>query len=117
GLAELLICAGDAYPAGQAERIASRVAAAGGRMRLAAEYGPAEATVAAAAYRVTGPLGRPLVPLGKALPGTVLRLLDDDLEPVPDGIVGEVYIGGPGLARGYTARPGRTAAHFVPDPY
>ncbi|SEE64694.1 amino acid adenylation domain-containing protein [Streptomyces sp. 2112.3] len=117
GLAELLICAGDAYPAGQAERIASRVAAAGGRMRLAAEYGPAEATVAAAAYRVTGPLGRPLVPLGKALPGTVLRLLDDDLEPVPDGIVGEVYIGGPGLARGYTARPGLTAAHFVPDPY
>ncbi|MEU3722491.1 amino acid adenylation domain-containing protein [Streptomyces sp. NPDC031705] len=116
-LAGLLVCAGDAYPARQAERVASRIAAAGGRMRLAAEYGPTEATVAAAAYRLSGPVGRALVPLGSALPGTTLRLLDEDLLAVPDGVVGEVHIGGPGLARGYVGRPGTTAERFVPDPY
>ncbi|MGA5129480.1 amino acid adenylation domain-containing protein [Streptomyces olivoreticuli] len=117
GLADLLVCAGDAYPGGQADRVAGRVAAVGGRLRLAAEYGPTEATVAAAAHRVTGPATRPLVPLGRALPGTVLRILDEHLAPVPDGAVGEVHIGGAGLARGYAGRPATTAAHFVPDPY
>ncbi|RST05416.1 amino acid adenylation domain-containing protein [Streptomyces sp. WAC07149] len=116
-LAGLLVCAGDAYPARQAERVAARVAAGGGAMRLAAEYGPTEATVAAAAHRPAGPVGRSLVPLGRALPGTTLRLLDGDLNAVPDGIVGEVHIGGPGLARGYEGRPGATAGRFVPDPY
>ncbi|MGE7389134.1 non-ribosomal peptide synthetase [Streptomyces sp. NPDC004126] len=116
-LAGLLVCAGDAYPARQAERVAARVAAGGGAMRLAAEYGPTEATVAAAAHRPAGPVGRSLVPLGRALPGTTLRLLDGDMNAVPDGIVGEVHIGGPGLARGYEGRPGATAGRFVPDPY
>ncbi|WP_274914307.1 non-ribosomal peptide synthetase [Streptomyces sp. WZ-12] len=116
-LAALLVCAGDAYPAGQAARVAERIAAGGGRMRLAAEYGPTEATVAAAAHRTTGRERRPLVPLGRALPGTTLRVLDDRLAPVPDGTVGEVHIGGPGLARGYAGQPGLTAGHFVPDPY
>ncbi|WP_282504066.1 non-ribosomal peptide synthetase [Streptomyces rhizoryzae] len=117
GLAGQLVCAGDAYPAGQAARVAARIAAGGGRMRLAAEYGPTEATVAAAAHRVAEPADRPLVPLGRALPGTVLRVLDDRLAPVPDGITGEVFIGGPGLARGYAGLPARTAEHFLPDPY
>ncbi|MEU8584195.1 amino acid adenylation domain-containing protein [Streptomyces abikoensis] len=116
GLAGLLVCAGDAYPAALAERIAARVAAAGGGMALAAEYGPTEATVAATAHRVSGPSGRPLVPLGTPLPGTVVRILDENLAPVPDGVVGEVHLGGPGLARGYAGRPGETAARFVPDP-
>ncbi|MFJ5675173.1 amino acid adenylation domain-containing protein [Streptomyces sp. NPDC093097] len=116
-LAALTVCAGDAYPAAQAARVAARIAAAGGRLRLAAEYGPTEATVAAAAHRVAAPEHRRLVPLGRALPGTVLRVLDDRLTPVPDGIVGEVHIGGPGLARGYAGLPGRTAEHFLPDPY
>ncbi|KUL55238.1 non-ribosomal peptide synthetase [Streptomyces sp. NRRL F-4489] len=117
GLADQLVCAGDAYPAGQAARVAERIAAAGGRTRLAAEYGPTEATVAAAAHRVASPPDRPLVPLGRALPGTVVRMLDERLAPVPDGVTGEIYLGGPGLARGYAGQPGLTAAHFLPDPY
>ncbi|MFI2668060.1 amino acid adenylation domain-containing protein [Streptomyces albidoflavus] len=117
GLATLLVCAGDGLPAGQAERLATRIAASGGALSLVAEYGPTEATVAASAYRTTGPAVRDLVPLGSALPGTVLRLLDEQLEPVPDGVAGEIHIGGPGLARGYEGRPGLTAERFLPDPY
>ncbi|WP_446038675.1 amino acid adenylation domain-containing protein [Streptomyces sp. SID1121] len=149
-LAALAICAGDAYPAAQAARVASRIPSDG--MRLAAEYGPTEATVAATATRVlpgarpvpapvavtaARPAGvrtglqsaddldtpvrtrapRSLVALGSPLPGVVLRLLDARLYPVPDGIVGEVYLGGEGLARGYAGQPGLTAASFLPDPY
>ncbi|MET9662635.1 amino acid adenylation domain-containing protein, partial [Streptomyces sp. NPDC006510] len=146
GLAALAICAGDAYPAAQADRVAARVRAGG--MLLAAEYGPTEATVAATALRVlprcatvprpvAEPKGvraglqhadsvhapertrrpRTLVALGSPLPGVTLRLLDSTLRPVPDGIVGEVHLGGDGLARGYAGRADLTAAAFLPDPY
>ncbi|MFD7914873.1 amino acid adenylation domain-containing protein [Streptomyces sp. NPDC059752] len=116
-LAPLLVCAGEAVPAGQAERVAARTAAGGRATRLVAEYGPTEATVAASAYRTEGPATRDVVPMGYALPGTVLRILDEHLAPVPDGTVGEVHVGGPGLARGYVGRPGATAERFLPDPY
>ncbi|WP_333777660.1 amino acid adenylation domain-containing protein [Streptomyces sp. IBSBF 3136] len=117
GLAALAVCAGDAYPTAQAERVAARITAAGGGMELAAEYGPTEATVAATFTRVRPRTGRTLVPLGSALPGVLVRVLDAALRPVPDGVTGEVWLGGEGLARGYTGRPGLTALAFVPDPY
>ncbi|MGW5278871.1 amino acid adenylation domain-containing protein [Streptomyces collinus] len=117
GLAALAVCAGDAYPTAQAERVAARIAAAGGGLQLAAEYGPTEATVAATFTRVRPRTGRSLVPLGSALPGVLVRVLDAALRPVPDGVTGEVWLGGEGLARGYTGRPGLTALSFVPDPY
>ncbi|MFJ7075532.1 amino acid adenylation domain-containing protein [Streptomyces sp. NPDC098781] len=118
GLAPLLVVAGDALPAARAERLTSRLAAYDGGPRLIAEYGPTEATVAASAHLLAPePAARDLVPLGRALPGTTLRVLDEHLSPVPDGVVGEVHIGGPGLARGYVGRPGATAERFVPDPY
>ncbi|MFJ9819537.1 amino acid adenylation domain-containing protein [Streptomyces sp. NPDC101151] len=130
GLAALAVCAGDAYPTAQAERVAARIRAAGGTpagasrgpddthgMELAAEYGPTEATVAATFARVRARSGRTLVPLGSALPGVLVRILDSTLRPVPDGVTGEVWLGGDGLARGYTGRPDLTALAFVPDPY
>ncbi|WP_419995126.1 amino acid adenylation domain-containing protein [Streptomyces boninensis] len=118
GLAAVAVCAGDAYPADQARRVAARIAAAGGGMRLATEYGPTEATVAATAGPApAGRGGRALVPLGSALPGAVVRLLDGELRPVPDGVTGEVWLGGAGLARGYAGQPAATAAAFRPDPY
>ncbi len=54
--------------------------------------------------------------IGTGLPGWSVRLLDTRLRPVPDGEVGELYVGGAGLARGYAGRPGLSAGRFVPDP-
>ncbi|MEU6862123.1 amino acid adenylation domain-containing protein [Streptomyces sp. NPDC046876] len=117
GIAGIAVCAGDAYPTAQAERVAARIAAAGGRMVLGAEYGPTEATVAATFGHVRPRTGRTLVPLGSPLPGVLLRILDDRLRPVPDGITGEVWLGGEGLARGYAGQAALTAQSFLPDPY
>ncbi|MEV6419528.1 amino acid adenylation domain-containing protein [Streptomyces sp. NPDC051662] len=61
--------------------------------------------------------GRPGSPVGTSLPGTRLYVLDGRLRPVPPGTTGELYVAGPGVARGYLDRPGPTAARFVADPY
>ncbi|AWK11723.1 hypothetical protein DDQ41_25570 [Streptomyces spongiicola] len=80
-------------------------------------YGPTETTTFATRYRVasvarcTDPL-----PIGTPMDGSRLLVLDGRLRPVPPGVVGELYIGGDGVARGYAGRPGPTAARFVPDP-
>ena len=54
--------------------------------------------------------------VGHAVTGTSIRLLDTDLRPVADGGIGEVYLAGAGLTRGYLDRPGQTAERFLPDP-
>ena len=56
-------------------------------------------------------------PIGKALPDLRLFVLDRDLNPVPIGIAGEVYVAGAGLGRGYLNRPALTAERFVPNPF
>ncbi len=57
------------------------------------------------------------VPIGRPLPGTRAYVLDGRVEPVPAGVVGELYIGGPGVARGYVNHPDQTAERFLPDPH
>lgn len=84
--------------------------------RLLNAYGPTETTICATLFPcpdviTTAP------PIGKAIPNTHVYVLDQNLNPVPFGVTGELYISGEGLARGYLNQPGLTAERFIPDPF
>ena len=88
-------------------------------VRIVNHYGPTEATVGVATHTVdpaTVPAAT-TTPIGAPLPGACVYLLDEAMEPVPRGTVGELYLGGDRLARGYLGCPGATADRFVPDPF
>ena len=81
-------------------------------------YGPSEATTACTAHEVSGLApDADSVPIGTPLAGAMAYVLDERLRPVPPGGVGELHIGGAGVARGYLGAPGLTAARFLPDPF
>ncbi|NKX85831.1 non-ribosomal peptide synthetase [Nocardia coubleae] len=86
-----------------------------GRYRMHNMYGPSEATVAVTASVAMVP-GEP-VPLGAPVRGMRLFLLDARLHPVPPGTPGELYVSGPGVARGYLGKLGLTAQRFVANPH
>ncbi|MBO4270193.1 non-ribosomal peptide synthetase [Microbispora triticiradicis] len=95
----------------------------GDGVRLLNTYGPTEAAVIATwadlgadpgAGRGAAPYGRP--PIGRPVGATTVHLLDAAGVPVPRGAIGELVVGGAGVARGYLRRPALTAAAFVPDP-
>ncbi|NUP26471.1 MAG: amino acid adenylation domain-containing protein, partial [Nocardia sp.] len=82
--------------------------------RLMNHYGPTEATIWATGSDVLTPGEQ--VTVGGPIRGVTAAVLDLWLRPVPVGVAGELYIGGPGLARGYFDHPATTAARFVADP-
>jgi amino acid adenylation domain-containing protein len=81
-------------------------------------YGPTECTTFACCYPIPQLDGRHVeaIPIGRPIGNTAVRVLDARLQPVPVGVVGELYIGGDGVALGYHNRPELTAARFVADP-
>ncbi|HEY0604611.1 MAG TPA: amino acid adenylation domain-containing protein, partial [Herpetosiphonaceae bacterium] len=79
-------------------------------------YGPTETTIWSTRQRVRDVDGQ-AVPIGRPVGNTQLYVLDAHGQPVPLGVVGELYIGGAGVARGYRNRPDLTAERFVPDPF
>ncbi|HEV7646708.1 MAG TPA: amino acid adenylation domain-containing protein [Actinophytocola sp.] len=86
-------------------------------LRVTHVCGPVESMVLATAHEVVaGDAERPVIPIGRAVGGRDVRLLDDMLSPTPPGAVGEVYIAGKGLAHGYVGQPAQTAVRFVADP-
>ncbi|MFL9998104.1 amino acid adenylation domain-containing protein [Paraburkholderia sediminicola] len=110
--AHALVLGGEALPATLVERV--RALKPG--CRIFNHYGPTETTVGVLATQV-GEHGLGVeVPIGRPLPNAYAQILDAQLEAVPAGVEGELYLGGPGVARGYLGRPGLTAERFVPDP-
>ncbi|GAA0247628.1 hypothetical protein GCM10010492_54170 [Saccharothrix mutabilis subsp. mutabilis] len=102
-----VLSGGEALPAG----VARALARSAGLTNL---YGPTETTVWSTAADLSDPDGAP--PIGEPIAGTAVHVLDRHLRPVPAGVVGELYIAGAGLARGYLGRPDLTASRFVADP-
>jgi amino acid adenylation domain-containing protein len=89
-------------------------------VRLLNTYGPTEATVVATQSDLTLPAaaeGEGWVPIGRATADATAWVLGLGLEPLPAGLDGELWLGGPGLARGYLGRPDLTADRFRPDPF
>jgi amino acid adenylation domain-containing protein len=82
-------------------------------------YGPTETTVCASCYELSGqnPHSGTTIPIGKPLMNYQLYILDKDLDCMPVGCPGELYIGGEGLARGYLNDPELTSEKFVPNPF
>ncbi|MGJ7552415.1 amino acid adenylation domain-containing protein [Variovorax sp. RB3P1] len=88
-------------------------------LALSNGYGPTECTTFAATHRIPSPLPDDLrsVPLGRPIKDTVLRVLSPSMALLPTGFVGELCIGGHGLARGYLGQPRLSAERFVADPF
>jgi amino acid adenylation domain-containing protein len=104
-----LLCGGEAMPRPLAEQLLPRCRA------LWNVYGPTETTIWSTLHRVEKGAGP--VPIGRPVAATTVHVLSPKLRPVPPREIGELYIGGDGVARGYWARPGLTAERFVPDPF
>lgn len=87
-------------------------------LRVFNEYGPTETVVGCVAYEVpAGSAEGVEVPIGRPIAGTRVYLLNRSLRPVHEGAVGELYVGGDGVTRGYVGDPAATAASLVPDPF
>ncbi|KMN81560.1 hypothetical protein VK98_12770 [Chromobacterium sp. LK11] len=80
------------------------------------EYGPTEATVWGTATEIVARDGQ-AIDIGRAVPGYRAYILDQALQPTPPGLAGELYLAGPGVARGYLRRPRLTAERFLPNPF
>jgi len=78
-------------------------------------YGPTETTIWSAAHRVRS--GENPILIGRPIDNTRMYILNSDGQPVPAGVVGELYIGGNGVARAYWRRPELTETRFLPDPF
>jgi amino acid adenylation domain-containing protein len=104
-----LLCGGEALP----RELADKLLAGGGTLWNV--YGPTETTIWSTVERVTA--GPAAITIGRPIGNTQAYVLDGAGQPVPVGVLGELYLGGDGVALGYRNRPALTAEKFVPDPY
>ncbi|QSQ25805.1 non-ribosomal peptide synthase/polyketide synthase [Pyxidicoccus parkwayensis] len=106
-----LLTGGDVVSAPHVKRVLEEL-----RIPVTACYGPTETTLFASCHRMTeaSQVGAS-VPIGRPIGNTQAYVLDASGQPVPAGVVGELYVGGDGVARGYVEQPALTAERFVPD--
>ena len=107
-----VFCGGEAVPADLPERVFARV-----DVDLYQFYGPTEAAINATYGVCQRGRKQRLLPIGRPISNMQIYLLDGELQPVPIGVVGEIYIGGIGLARDYLNQPELTAEKFIPSPF
>ncbi len=112
GSLRLLVTGGDVLPPGPTAAWFARLPG----VPVVNTYGPTETAISATAYRLDAPTTR-RVPVGRPLGGRLVRVVDGVGGLVPVGVVGELCVAGPELARGYWGRAGLTAERFVPDPF
>ncbi|NNA48685.1 non-ribosomal peptide synthetase [Pseudomonas lactis] len=107
-----IVCSGEALPADAQQQVFAKLPQAG----LYNLYGPTEAAIDVTHWTCVEE-GRDAVPIGRPIANLGCYVLDDNLEPAPVGVLGELYLGGIGLARGYHRRAALTAERFVTDPF
>ncbi|MGY2438175.1 amino acid adenylation domain-containing protein [Pseudomonas sp. SDO52101_S400] len=114
GLSQVM-CSGEALPGSLVRRFKQQLPGSG----LHNLYGPTEAAVDVTAWDCAGPLEQTPdnTPIGKPIANTRMYILDAQQQPVPQGVVGELYIGGVQVARGYLNRPELSAERFLQDPF
>ncbi|RON67089.1 non-ribosomal peptide synthetase [Pseudomonas fluorescens] len=110
-----VMCSGEALPGSIVRRFKQQVPGS----KLHNLYGPTEAAVDVTAWDCAGPLEQTPdnTPIGKPIANTRMYILDAQQQPVPQGVVGELYIGGVQVARGYLNRPELSAERFLDDPF
>ena len=104
-----ILCGGEALPKDLADKLITRCNS------LWNMYGPTETTIWSAVKQITA--NDESITIGRPINNTQLFILDDYLKPLPEGSVGEIYIGGDGVARGYLNRPDLTNERFVANPF
>ena len=102
---------GEAFPTALARDLVS-TSATGNVTNM---YGPTETTIWSTTWPLHGDLDQ--IPIGTPIANTRVYVLDRNLEPMPPGVAGDLWIGGEGVVRGYHARPELTDERFVPDPF
>ncbi|EMG2116665.1 non-ribosomal peptide synthase/polyketide synthase [Pseudomonas aeruginosa] len=107
-----IVCSGEALPADAQQQVFAKLPQAG----LYNLYGPTEAAIDVTHWSCVEE-GKDAVPIGRPIANLACYILDGNLEPVPVGVLGELYLAGQGLARGYHQRPGLTAERFVASPF
>ncbi|HEX2094823.1 MAG TPA: amino acid adenylation domain-containing protein, partial [Longimicrobiaceae bacterium] len=112
GSVRRVVCSGEALP----WELTERFFAALPRAELHNLYGPTEAAVDVTYHACGSEAGR-VVPIGRPVANTRVYVLDREMNALPAGVPGELYIGGVQVGRGYLGRAGLTAERFVPDPY
>ena len=111
------LCGGEALTSDLSSQLLERVRA------LWNLYGPTETTIWSSCCRIAAPTALDthrqgsIESIGRPIANTQIYILDERLEPVPIGVIGEVYIAGAGVARGYWNRPELTAGRFLADPF